>query len=100
MSTAAEPPPPDGRTARRGRRALVAVSVLALAAGAGVWLSRVPIATQVIDRELATRGVPARYHISDLGPGTVSGPDASRTSPFVARACPSNAIVPVRRSTP
>ena len=69
MSTAAEPPPPDGRTARRGRRALVAVSVLALAAGAGVWLSRVPIATQVIDRELATRGVPARYHISDLGLG-------------------------------
>ncbi|MEH3099019.1 YdbH domain-containing protein [Sphingomonas adhaesiva] len=47
----------------------MAVSVLALAAAGGVWLSRVPIATRVIDRELARRGVPARYHITDLGLG-------------------------------
>ena len=69
MSAAAQPPRRGGQSGGRARRALVAVSVLALAATAGVWLSRVPIATHVIDRELATRGVPARYHIADLGLG-------------------------------
>ncbi|WP_245708368.1 YdbH domain-containing protein [Sphingomonas palmae] len=53
----------------RRARVLVAGSTLALAAMGGVWLSRVPIATRVIDRELARKGVPARYHISDLGFG-------------------------------
>ncbi|GAA4221322.1 hypothetical protein GCM10022253_27220 [Sphingomonas endophytica] len=52
-----------------GRRIAMAVSVLALAAGGGLWLSRVPIATRVIDKELAAKGVPARYHIADLGLG-------------------------------
>ncbi len=51
------------------RRMAVAVSMLALAAGGGLWLSRVPIATRVIDKELAAKGVPARYHIADLGLG-------------------------------
>ncbi len=51
------------------RRIAVAVSVLALAGGGGLWLSRVPIATHVIDRELARNGVAARYHISNLGLG-------------------------------
>ncbi|MEH3122190.1 MAG: YdbH domain-containing protein [Sphingomonas phyllosphaerae] len=51
------------------RRMAVAVSVLALAAGGGLWLSRVPIATRVIDKELSAKGVPARYHIADLGLG-------------------------------
>ncbi|MGK6323512.1 YdbH domain-containing protein [Sphingomonas sp. DT-51] len=51
------------------RRALMAVSGLALAGGATLWLSRVPIATHVIDRALARRGVPARYTITDLGFG-------------------------------
>ena len=51
------------------RRIVVAASVLALAAGGGLWLLRVPIATRVIDRELAARGVPARYAITDLGLG-------------------------------
>lgn len=48
---------------------LVAGSVLALAAAGGVWLSRVPIATRVIDRELARKGVSARYRVADLGLG-------------------------------
>ncbi|WP_341208193.1 YdbH domain-containing protein [uncultured Sphingomonas sp.] len=52
-----------------GRRIVVAVSLLALAAGGGLWLSRVPIATRVIDKELAAKGVPARYQIADLGLG-------------------------------
>ncbi|MDR6789803.1 hypothetical protein J2Y58_003178 [Sphingomonas sp. BE138] len=52
-----------------GRRIVVAVSVLALAAGGGLWLSRVPISTGVIDRELAAKGVTARYRIADLGLG-------------------------------
>ncbi|WP_294356599.1 YdbH domain-containing protein [uncultured Sphingomonas sp.] len=53
----------------RRARVLVAGSTLAFAAVGGVWLSRVPIATRVIDRELARKGVPARYHISNLGFG-------------------------------
>lgn len=52
-----------------GRRVAVAVSVLALAAGGGLWLSRVPIATRVIDDALAKKQVPARYRIADLGLG-------------------------------
>lgn len=47
----------------------VSVSVLALTAVGGLWLSRVPIATGVIDRELARRGVTARYEVADLGFG-------------------------------
>ncbi|NJR77058.1 YdbH domain-containing protein [Sphingomonas corticis] len=59
-----------GKPRRRpARRVAVSVSVLALAAGGVAWLSRVPIATGVIDRELARRGVPARYRIADLGFG-------------------------------
>ena len=54
---------------RRRTRVLVSASTLVLAGIGGVWLSRVPIATRVIDRELAGKGVPARYHISDLGFG-------------------------------
>jgi hypothetical protein len=53
----------------RGRRVAVSVSVLGLAAVTGLWLSRVPIATGVIDRHLAAKGVRARYHIADLGLG-------------------------------
>ena len=51
------------------RRALIAVSGLALAGGTTLWLSRVSIATHVIDRELARRGVAGRYAIEDLGFG-------------------------------
>lgn len=58
-----------GARRKRGRCMAVSVSVLAVAAVAGLWLSRVPIATGVIDRELAARGVTARYHIADLGLG-------------------------------
>nr|WP_240456645.1 YdbH domain-containing protein [Sphingomonas yabuuchiae] len=34
-----------------------------------LWIERKPLAGQVLDRELARRGVPARYRISDLGFG-------------------------------
>ncbi|NTS63730.1 YdbH domain-containing protein [Sphingomonas sp. HHU CXW] len=54
---------------RRRTRVLVAGSVLVVAGVGGVWLSRVPIATRVIDRELARKGVRARYHVADLGLG-------------------------------
>ena len=53
----------------RARRAVAGASVLALAATGGLWLARVPIATHFIDRELAARGVPAHYRITDLGLG-------------------------------
>lgn len=43
--------------------------MLVVGAAGVAWLSRVPIATGVIDRELAKRGVPARYRIVDLGFG-------------------------------
>ncbi len=59
--------PPPARSRRT--RVLVAGSVLVVAAAGGVWLSRVPIATRVIDRELARKGVSARYRVADLGLG-------------------------------
>jgi hypothetical protein len=57
------------RAGRRRRRIVIALLVLVASVLAGVWLSRVPIATRLIDRELAAKGVPARYHIADLGFG-------------------------------
>ena len=54
---------------RRGRRIAIALAGLAGAALGTAWLSRVPIASGVINRELARRGVPARYEITDLGFG-------------------------------
>lgn len=51
------------------RRVLIGGGVLLLGGAATLWLSRVPIATGFIDRELAAQGVPARYRITDLGFG-------------------------------
>jgi hypothetical protein len=52
---------------RRGRTILLALLVFAALALLGVWLARKPIATDLIDRELARRGVPARYDVKRIG---------------------------------
>ena len=62
----------EARPARRhGRvaRIVAAIGVLLIVALVGLWLERKPIASDVIDRELARAGVPARYRIVDLGLG-------------------------------
>eukprot|EP01037_Dinobryon_pediforme_P007818 gene7818-7884_t len=54
---------------RRVRRAVLAgAGVLALALG-GVWGARERIASDLIDRQLAALGLPARYHIDSVGLG-------------------------------
>ncbi|MBI0473897.1 hypothetical protein D9601_00780 [Sphingomonas sp. MA1305] len=53
----------------RGGRIALAVALVALAALIALWIGRKPIAGHVIDRELARRGVAARYTIGDLGFG-------------------------------
>jgi len=58
-----------GVVPRRNRRVRWmggSLAVLALAA-AGLWIERRPIATHFVDRELARRGVAARYVIADIG---------------------------------
>jgi len=58
--------------ARRFRRlqlTSIAIALVILAALIALWIERKPLAGQVLDRELARRGVPARYRISDLGFG-------------------------------
>ena len=59
---------PPARRSRRGRVALVLLAVVMLAVG-GLWLVRKPLATRYADDFLATKGVPARYRIADLGLG-------------------------------
>ena len=46
-----------------GLTLLILIAVTAL----GTWLARKPIAGNVIDRELARRGVPARYQVKRIG---------------------------------
>ena len=61
-----------GRPPRRvGRlqRILIAIALILLAALVILWVERKPLAGDVLNRELARRGVPARYTISDLGFG-------------------------------
>src|SRR3546814_12004510 len=57
---------PAGR--RRGRGLALGVALTALGVGA-LWWQRAPLATQLIDRELARRGVPASYAIERLSTG-------------------------------
>lgn len=54
--------------ARRWRRALVGVLVLAAIVAGAAWLQRRTIARSFVDSELARRGVPARYEIEQLSP--------------------------------
>lgn len=52
---------------RRARRVML-VLLLALVVGLAIlWVQRKPIAASYVDKALATRGVPARYRIADLG---------------------------------
>src|SRR3546814_11199242 len=57
---------PAGR--RRGRGLALGVALTAPGDGA-LWWQRAPLATQLIDRELARRGVPASYPIERLCTG-------------------------------
>jgi translocation and assembly module TamB len=67
MAEAELPDVPVERKARRVLAVLLAllgiVSLLLLS----LWLARKPIATDLIDRELARRGVPARYEVKRIG---------------------------------
>lgn len=56
------------RPARRWRRAVVGVLVLAAAVAGTAWLQRRTIALSFIDSELGRRGVSARYEIEQLSP--------------------------------
>ncbi|MGP7794581.1 intermembrane phospholipid transport protein YdbH family protein [Sphingomonas sp. CLY1604] len=47
----------------------IAIGLILLLACIALWMARKPIAARVIDRELAKRGVAARYGIRDLGLG-------------------------------
>ena len=66
-----KPPPrrPPRRLLERGARIVAGVALLLLIAIVGLWLARRPIATGLIDRTLAEKGVPARYGIANLGFG-------------------------------
>ncbi|WP_322962932.1 intermembrane phospholipid transport protein YdbH family protein [Sphingomonas fuzhouensis] len=57
------------RRFRRLQRILIAIALIILTALIGLWVERKQLAGNVLDRELARRGVPARYKISDLGLG-------------------------------
>lgn len=52
---------------RRGRSVLLVLIAIVAIALAAIWLARKPIATNFIDRELARRGVPARYAVKRIG---------------------------------
>ncbi|MBA2919874.1 hypothetical protein GON01_09220 [Sphingomonas sp. MAH-20] len=52
---------------RRGRTILIALLAFVALTLLGLWLARKPIATDLIDRELARRGVPARYEVKRIG---------------------------------
>lgn len=54
--------------AKRRRRTIVALLALVSATVATAWLQRRTIAQGFVDRELARRGVPARYTIEQLSP--------------------------------
>lgn len=54
--------------ARRWRRAVVGVLVLAAMVAGTAWLQRRTIARSFVDSELASRGVLARYEIEQLSP--------------------------------
>jgi hypothetical protein len=54
---------------RRSRAAVVAAAALLVIVALllGLWLARKPIASNIIDRELALRGVAARYEVRQIG---------------------------------
>lgn len=65
-------PRPVRAIPRIGRvgRVMLGIAVVILAVLVAVWIVRKPIAGRVIDRELARKGVVARYRVGDLGFGS------------------------------
>lgn len=55
------------RRRRRARPYLLALTGILLVTLVALWVARKPIAADVIDRELASRGVPARYEVKRIG---------------------------------
>lgn len=51
----------------RWRTGLLALALLLVLLAGGIWLARKPIADDFIQRELARRGVPARYSVEKIG---------------------------------
>ncbi|MFD1612126.1 YdbH domain-containing protein [Sphingomonas tabacisoli] len=62
-----EPPAVLVRRRRGWRVALIVLLGLVAATLVALWLARKPIAADLIDRELARRGVPARYVVKRIG---------------------------------
>ncbi len=60
---------PSGRPLRLARRVVAVTVGLVAPLLLGTWIARRPIAREVINRELAAAGVPARYGVADLGLG-------------------------------
>jgi len=52
---------------RRGRAILLVLLAIVALMLLALWLARKPIASDLIDRELARRGVPARYEVKRIG---------------------------------
>lgn len=68
MEQGSDTPPRPRRLSTR-RRVALAVALAIVAGLVALWTQRRPIAGRFVDRELVTRGVPARYTITDLGLG-------------------------------
>ncbi|MDQ3144259.1 MAG: hypothetical protein M3Q57_05195, partial [Pseudomonadota bacterium] len=52
---------------RRTQWALIALVLIVLAAAVAIWFARVPIANDIIARELEKRGVTATYSLDRIG---------------------------------
>ncbi|MEO7504987.1 MAG: YdbH domain-containing protein [Sphingomicrobium sp.] len=55
------------RAWRITRLGLIVLLVLALIAGAGLWIARKPIANNILAKEFSKRGVQASYHLDRVG---------------------------------
>ncbi|MHA6721406.1 YdbH domain-containing protein [Sphingomonas sp. RS2018] len=55
------------RRMRKRWRALIALLIVFVIAVVGLWTQRKPIASDFVKRELARRGVPARYEVASIG---------------------------------
>lgn len=68
--TDAELPPVEIARSGRARRAGILLGISIATTLAVIWIFRAPIVTGFVDRELAKRGVEARYDIDQIGLGT------------------------------
>lgn len=62
--------PDEGQGARRritARRVLLVLALVLLVAALVLWIQRRELATGLIDRELARRGIPASYRVTGIG---------------------------------